>query len=136
MEDRLDAMLLQQKELQKRLGYNFKEMSVEETVAYIKEYSIHLTQELHEAMYELPHFKPWKKYSEEDYLSRVNSARAEWIDVLHFFLNITIALGFDADKLFKDFEAKHTENYQRQQNTADYKKCVEASDATDSAGKT
>lgn len=136
MEDRLDAMLLQQKELQKRLGYNFKEMSVEETVAYIKEYSIHLTQELHEAMYELPHFKPWKKYSEEDYLSRVNSARAEWIDVLHFFLNITIALGFDADKLFKDFEAKHTENYQRQQNTADYKKCVEASDAADSARET
>ena len=59
----LEEMLQKQEALQTRLGYDFSNMTKEEITAYIKEFSIHLNQEVNEMLYELPYFKPWKDYS-------------------------------------------------------------------------
>lgn len=130
--DKLEDVFCYQKELQVILGYNFEEMSLKEIVAYIKEYSIHMTQELHEMLYELPHFKPWKTYNPQEYQDRFEAARKEWIDVMHFFLNISIALGYTANDLYAEYLLKFYENNKRQNKLDEYKPCVEASNEVDS----
>ena len=79
--------------------------------------TIHLTQELHELLYEIPHFKPWKDYSGMSLFDSYKSwykASKELIDMLHFFLNICLALGLDADNLYDMYMAKNKENHKRQ----------------------
>lgn len=113
----LDRMLQKQEELQKRLGYDFRSMTQEEITAYIKEFSIHLTQELHEMLYELPYFKPWKDYramTTEEYENSMNNARMEFIDMLHFMLNIALALDMSGKDIYNMYMAKNKENHKRQ----------------------
>ena len=125
--DMLKALLIQQNKMQEALGYNVKDMSYEDRADYIKEYSLHMTHELHEMLTELPFLKSWKQYRyyPEVMTTQYNKMRAEWIDVLHFFLNITLALGFDADDLFEAYDEKQSLNFFRQEDTENYKKCVE-----------
>lgn len=113
----LDRMLQKQKELQERLGYDFSSMTQEEITAYIKEFSIHLTQELHEMLYVLPYFKPWKDYSAmtvEEYKAGMEEARKEFIDMLHFMLNIALALNISSKDIYNMYIAKNKENHRRQ----------------------
>jgi len=113
----LQEMLDKQNKLQERLGYDIGSMHDEERSAFIKENSIHLTQELHELLYEIPHFKPWKDYSGMSLFDSYESwykASKELIDMLHFFLNICLALGLDADNLYDMYMAKNKENHKRQ----------------------
>lgn len=113
----LDKMLQKQKELQERLGYDFGSMTREEITAYIKEFSIHLTQELHETLYSLPYFKPWKDYSAmtiEEYEADMEEARKEFIDMFHFVLNIALALGMSDKDIYDMYMAKNEENHRRQ----------------------
>lgn len=113
----LQEMLDKQNKLQERLGYDIGSMHDEERSAFIKENSIHLTQELHELLYEIPHFKPWKDYSGMSLFDSYESwykASKELIDMLHFFLNICLALGLDADNLYDMYMAKNKENHRRQ----------------------
>ena len=115
--DRLAEMLEMQRMLQKSLGYDFTQMSVEQCVAYAKEMSIHLTQEIHECLYELPFFKPWKDYSnmtDLDQIAAAGKAQAEMIDMWHFFMNMMLALGLTADKMYVAYKEKNQENYDRQ----------------------
>lgn len=110
-------MLQKQKELQERLGYDFNSMTQEEITAYIKEYSIHLTQELHELLYELPYFKSWKDYramTVEEYEASMDKARKEFIDLFHFVLNIALALDMSAQDIFTMYMDKNKENHDRQ----------------------
>ena len=126
MQNKLAELLSKQARLQHELGYGISEMSSQERVAYIKEYAQHLDGETFEMLRELPYFKSWKKYpdSEEAQNLMFAAARKEWIDALHFFLNITIALGFNADELFEMFCDKNGINYERQEDTENYKPCV------------
>ena len=75
---------------------------------------------------ELPHFKPWKKYDTSAAAVEANlkAAREEWADVLHHFLNITLALGMSADDLCDLYSKKQKINYDRQADKANYKPCV------------
>jgi|WetSurMetagenome_2_1015567.scaffolds.fasta_scaffold894782_1 hypothetical protein len=127
VEDMLVGLMTKQKQLQEDLGYNFANMTEEQRTAYIKEYVLHTDHEMHEMLQELPYFKSWKKYgTDREYLQGAHAkARKEWVDVLHFFLNVTIALGFTPEELFQMYMNKHDENYERQQDTKNYKKCVE-----------
>jgi len=126
-QDKLQALISKQAELQQNLGYDFSNMTAEEHVEYIKEYAQHLDGETFEMMRELPYFKSWKKYPDTEEAQNIMFAKArlEWIDVLHFFLNITIALGFTADELYAMFCEKNGINYERQEDTTNYKKCME-----------
>lgn len=107
-----------QKELQKHLGYDIASMSTEERTLFIKEFSIHLNQETNEMLYELPFFKPWKDYSSmsvEQQAEAIIKARKEFIDMLHFFMNIGLALDMDEDTILSMYLEKNQENYKRQQ---------------------
>lgn len=119
--DRLAVLFGMQKALQTELGYNFDSMTDEERSAYIKEYAQHLDHEMHEMLQELPFFKSWKKYPKYD----LTLAREEFADALHFFLNCAIGLGLTAESLFNMFMDKNAINYERQEDTENYKKCVE-----------
>lgn len=125
--DTLHAMINKQVTLQNALGYTFSCMTPKQRAEYIFEYERHMTHEVHEMLQELPYFKAWKKYSTSDEANAVAfaKARAEWIDVLHFFLNISIALGFTADEMFAMYCNKNGINYDRQKDTTNYKKCME-----------
>jgi hypothetical protein len=125
--DRLSGLIEQQRSLQQALGYDILAMTTEQRVEYIKEYAQHLDGEMFEMMRELPYFKSWKKYSESEEAQAwmLAKARSEWVDVLHFFLNITIALGFTPEELYVMFFMKNHVNYERQEDTANYKKCME-----------
>lgn len=116
--DNLGIMIHMQRTLQERAyGYNFSEMDIKERVAFIKEMSIHATQEMHEMMYELPFFKPWKDYSnmsEDEINTAMDKAREEYVDFVHFFLNIGIALQLTSDDILKGYSSKNYENYRRQ----------------------
>ena len=113
----LEEMLRKQEELQERLGYDFSSMTQEEITAYIKEFSIHLTQELHEMLYVLPYFKPWKDYramTVEEYEASMKEARKEFIDLFHFVLNIALALNMSGKDIYDMYMAKNKENHKRQ----------------------
>lgn len=128
--DNLTNMFRMQRTFQEELGYDFNHMSNEELVAYIKEYMLHCEHELHEVVQELPFFKPWKDYSQlapHELREMFRKAEDEYVDVLHFFMNIGIALGFTGQTLFERFCAKHEINYDRQLEEG-YKKCVEGDD--------
>lgn len=115
--EKLEHMLDMQQTFQERLGANFDQMTVKERVAFIKEHSIHLNQEINEMLYELPYFKPWKDYSgltEADELLAINKARMECIDAWHFFMNIMLALGFSPEGFYEMYLAKNKENQRRQ----------------------
>ena len=115
----LQEMLDKQLELQKRLGYDIENMDVFERTDYIKEFSIHLTQELHEMLAELPYFKGWKDYTqlgEEDIQEAMKRAREEYIDMFHFVLNIGIGLGMTPDEIYMLYMGKNMENHRRQTN--------------------
>lgn len=123
----LAIVFTEQLRLQQRLGYNIHEMSPKEKTDYIKEYSIHLNNEMNELLRELPHFKPWKKYnwSEEEAADRLKKAQEEYIDVLHFFVIIGLALDLDATQVVDLYLEKNTVNHKRQENTTDYKRCTD-----------
>lgn len=114
---KLERMMDLQHTFQKRLNPQFDVMSIQERVAFIKEHSIHLNQEINEMLYELPYFKPWKNYSnvtEEEAWCAIEKARMELIDAWHFFMNIALALGLEPEEFFDMYIAKNKENHRRQ----------------------
>lgn len=115
--DKLTEMLDTQCRFQLRLDPSFCHMSQKDRVAFIKEHSIHLNQEVNEMLYELPYFKPWKNYdgmSKEDIDAAFEKAKMECVDAWHFFMNIMLALGFTAEEFHAMYMAKNKENHRRQ----------------------
>lgn len=115
----LQKMLDTQANFEKRVGYNIPEMTTEEKTAYIKEYSLHLINELGEMLHELPFFKPWKNYSDmtvEEVEDQQDKGRGEFIDAWHFMLNIALALDFTGEELAAAYYEKHQINNERQDN--------------------
>lgn len=117
MNDKLTTMLETQRGLQEYLGYDFESMDMQERTAFIKEHSIHLNQEINEALYELPFFKPWKDYSNmtsDEMAVALRKYKEEIVDSMHFFMNMMIAIDFQADEFFDMYMAKNKENIERQ----------------------
>lgn len=115
--DFLKTMMTMQKQLQEFLGYDFDNMTPQERTALIKEMTIHVGQEINEMLYELPFFKPWKDYSkmtEDEIAAGFEAGRKEFIDFIHFALNIGLLLNFTADEIFTEYYSKNIENYRRQ----------------------
>ena len=74
-----------------------------------------LTDELHELLGEIG----WKPWAKSRHINLV-AARGEWIDALHFMLNLGIVLGLDGGDLVKTlYDAKHKKNAQRQEEGYD-----------------
>jgi dimeric dUTPase (all-alpha-NTP-PPase superfamily) len=75
--------------------------------------------EMSELLERLP-YKEWKSYTPEQ-LNGFESVEArletlmEWVDCLHFFVNIGLALGIDGELAEKLYVAKNKENFDRQE---------------------
>lgn len=109
--------------LQRRLaelgrGVNPETASFKERVADVTTQMRNLHLEEAELLERLP-FKEWKTYpaaaldgftSEEQRLETL----FEYVDMLHFFVNIALNLGFTADEVAKAYAIKNQENFDRQ----------------------
>jgi len=111
MNDRLQTMFDLQREFQGQVGYDFDQMPQEDRVAYIKEMYIALVDELHEALAET-RWKPWAS-GEKEIVAR-KQYLSELVDVFHFFMNLFMVGGGDADELYQMYANKQQVNRDRQ----------------------
>lgn len=118
--DKLELMLENQKQLQENtMGHKFQYMTEIGRARYIKDMILWTTDELHEALHELPYAKDWsKKYDKPDYdhEKQWKLFKEEMIDAWHFFMNIMLAAGFTPEEIFKMYMEKSAINVERQQN--------------------
>lgn len=123
--DFLALMMKMQHDFEAQLGYKIQAMTEPQRAEYIKEQSLMVEHELHEMLQEVPFFKPWKKYSDvEANYSAWERARHEYVDVLHFFLAVGLALGFTPIRLYMMYLDKMNVNLQRQTDVNNYKKAI------------
>lgn len=65
--------------------------------------------EVRELQEEIP-----KKWWSKDPVN-IQNARVEVIDILHFWVSVSMMLGLDADKVFDIYKQKHSVNINRQE---------------------
>lgn len=111
-------MFEMQLSLQKRLGQDFSKMSLEQRTQLIKDNYVYMITEMTELIENLP-FKHWKKYSPEqrqDFTSEEQKLETyyEFIDIMHFFMNVGLLLGIDGDTAWRLYATKNAENWARQ----------------------
>lgn len=114
----LRQMMELQNNLQLRLGIDYSKMTFKERVNWVMTNWNCFTTEYAELLDRLP-FKHWKKYSKEQlegFTSEEQKVETyyEFIDMLHFFLNMALALGIDHDTLVSLYVTKNEENFARQ----------------------
>lgn len=117
-EQSLNKMFEMQLSLQKRLGQDFSKMSLEQRTQLIKDNYVYMITEMTELIENLP-FKHWKKYSPEqrqDFTSEEQKLETyyEFIDIMHFFMNVGLLLGIDGDTAWRLYATKNAENWARQ----------------------
>ena len=112
----LETMLTLQFAFQARLG----QLPVEEQdrTQYVMNNMLYTEAEGHEFLREIEGFKSWKHYdwSAEEKEEHYKAALEEFVDMLHFVLNIALAMGFSADEIYESYIAKNIVNHRRQDN--------------------
>jgi len=119
-EDSLEDMLSKQMEFQAKMGNmkKFRRGNMCDRCDFAKLEMANMGIELGELLERLPH-KGWKKYptkSRRGWTSEEQRVETlfEYIDALHFFLNIALIFGFSAEEIYFYFLAKNEENFSRQ----------------------
>lgn len=102
--DKLEIMFQKQAVLQRELGNDNLEWNVE----YIKVNILAITDEIMEVLRETP-WKPWKKQQVFD----KDKYKEELVDTFHFFMNLCLAGGMNADELFMRYNRKNAINHLR-----------------------
>lgn len=118
--DMLRKIFEMQLDLQENhFNVNFQRMLPADRVRYIKDMSLALTAELHEALDETG-WKPWA--TRKGILDR-DAYVGELVDVLHFLVNLFLATGDDpvdlADEVFTRYTLKNQVNRDRQSASYD-----------------
>lgn len=111
------TMMDMQRDLQKRLGYDFANMDPEQRAEFMRNNRGYLEDEIAEALYEMPEYKLWKDYSnmsDEAVAIAWQKVRMELIDAFHFFMNLFICAGMTAEEVFAMYVKKNRENHRRQ----------------------
>lgn len=100
--DRLSVMFQLQKEFQE-LSDNgqFPRLSGE----HVAQFALGVYTELGEILQEYKGWKPWK--NSDCYTYNEEAVKKELADTWHFMINITLALGYDADDMYKIFYDVH-----------------------------
>lgn len=118
--DALKIIIQKQAELQERLGRMalYRKADMVEKCDYIKDSIINVNMEFAEMLERLP-FKHWKRYPKEMKKGWVDDDQRtetlfEYIDALHFFINIGLILSFSPEEIFNGYMAKNKENFDRQ----------------------
>lgn len=119
-EDSWKKMYEAQAILQERLGRSAlsRASDMQKKCLMIIEEIYHMNAELVEMLDRLP-YKHWKKYREhetKDWISEDQRIETlfEYVDALHFFMNIGLILGFSPEEVFYYYECKNKENHDRQ----------------------
>ncbi len=98
----LERIFALQSVLQTRLGTTYDQ-------AFITEMTLAAIVELTELIQETD----WKSWKTPIGIQR-EKAIEEWADALHFFVNVGIALGLNAETAFYAYYSKNIENHKRQ----------------------
>ena len=90
----------------------------EERTQYVMNNMLYTEAEGHEFLREIEGFKSWKHYdwSAEEKEEHYKAALEEFVDMLHFVLNIALAMGFSADAIYESYVSKNIVNHRRQDN--------------------
>lgn len=123
LDNPLVDMFKMQASLQKKLALtgravDYDTASYKEKVDDITKQWRNMNMEMTELLERLP-WKDWKTYSPEALAGFTSEEQRmetlfEYVDVLHFFMNVGLALGVDGDMLEKLYIIKNKENFDRQ----------------------
>lgn len=106
----LQMILDRQRELQKKhYGVDVTQFDEEQRAQYIRDMSLALTDELHEALNE----SGWKPWATSRHLNR-QAYLGELIDVLHFWCNLVLITNASQEELVNMYFAKADKNAKRQ----------------------
>jgi dimeric dUTPase (all-alpha-NTP-PPase superfamily) len=106
----LQMILDRQRELQKKhYGVDVTTLSDEERAQYIRDMSLALADELHEALNETG----WKPWATSRHVNR-QAYLGELIDVLHFWCNLVLITNTNEKELLDMYFAKADKNAKRQ----------------------
>jgi dimeric dUTPase (all-alpha-NTP-PPase superfamily) len=106
----LQMILDRQRELQKKhYGVDVTTLSDEERAQYIRDMSLALADELHEALNETG----WKPWATSRHVNR-QAYLGELIDVLHFWCNLVLITNTNEEELLDMYFAKADKNAKRQ----------------------
>ncbi len=100
--DKLEMIFDLQDQLQEHLGTTYNQ-------AFITEMTLAAMVELAEFV-QTTDWKSWK----EPVGVKYEKAVGEWADILHFVVNLGLAIGLDADSAFLAYKMKNKENHARQ----------------------
>lgn len=117
--DNLQFMMDCQRVFQSRFGEDFNKMDDKERTAFIKNHGYFIIEELVEMFREMRYHKSWKDYSDwtdEKRVEQLQKAKEEYIDILHFVINVGLALGLDSDEIVEMYKEKNKLNIERQEN--------------------
>jgi dimeric dUTPase (all-alpha-NTP-PPase superfamily) len=109
--DQLAEMFRLQKLLNERIGVNTSNMSDEDKIKWLLNYSRAMTQEIAELVDSVP-WKWWAKYQKFDQ----QNAKVEIVDLFHFLISAAQVLGMTAEDVFEAYCKKNEVNFQRQES--------------------
>ena len=107
--DKFSEMFDLQKQLNKRIGVDTDNMTDDERINWILNYSRALSQEGAELIDSVP-WKWWAKYQKFD----KNNAKVEIVDMFHFLISLAQTLGMTADDVHELYTKKNKVNHNRQ----------------------
>jgi dimeric dUTPase (all-alpha-NTP-PPase superfamily) len=107
--DQLQEIFRMQEELNQRIGVCTSQLTEEEKVKWVLNYSRAMSQELAELIDSVP-WKWWAKYQKFD----EQNARVEVIDMFHFLISMAQVLGMSAEDVFQAYLKKNKVNHDRQ----------------------
>lgn len=129
--DTLGLLVEKQKELQKKLGFNFEGWTLKEIADFWMVNKHAMSDELNEMFDALgginegigsAAWKYWKSDNRKAKTMKISDLSDsdklelfyEWIDGLHFYLNFAISIGLNSKDIVNLYMAKNAENHDRQ----------------------
>lgn len=116
---KLQDVLNNQKEFQKRLGVDVDTLDFKENCDLIHTHTNFVIEECIEMLKEMPYHKSWKDYSTWDAKKmneQLDLVEQEWTDIFIFLMNVAVLLGLDEKIIFDLYSEKLGLNNQRQED--------------------
>ena len=107
--DKLDEIFALQESLNQRIGVNTANLSDEEKIKWILNYTRAMQQELAELVDSVP-WKWWDKYQKFD----KQNAKVEIVDLYHFLTSLALVMGLTPDDVHSAYLKKNKVNVKRQ----------------------
>lgn len=91
------------------MGIDVRHLTGDERAAYLRDMTLALTDELHEALQE----SGWKPWQTSRHLN-ADAYGMELVDAFHFLVNLWLAIGWTADDVERAYFEKAQKNARRQ----------------------